>query len=238
MIASVSLANQVELAIVAGTPDQSFSFVKNILKSRVKLVGSGDTGISKFTSQIFYFAERAGIQSAASVEVLKSTGGTTLQLVLDGVRSAAPNSKIILLSVGPILEVSCVEFKKYPNTVFLALVTIGELPYDEARNPSCSSPNILYVAGLNENLTDLQNQKLGASILRLAVPATNMQTPLGVRSSRTFGMALVAGRMASMMRENPALKGKELVDLFLVKETDFLPAIADRVVGGKAFVRF
>lgn len=236
IVLAVIKAHSVELSIVAGSPHQEYDFVKEVLVERLKLQDSSQSSVSDHTSRIFYFAQRNGVNSIISIEVLTRTGSGSYEQVIEGMRFAANRSKIILNALGPLTNNWCQVMASYPRVVFITPVNSDGKIIDASKFPDCRAANILVVAGLDASLTDLHSTQDRGDIVRLAVPFVNIKSPIGSASSRAYGMGMVAGNMAQLIRTNPELEGAELVNSFLKTNTIYLEKLEGKVKAGRAFV--
>lgn len=227
-------SHSAELSIVAGTPDLKYDFVNEVLVDRLILKDSSSSSMSEHTNQIFYYAHKSGVKSIISIEAIDSKGAGSLDQVMEGLSFAATNSKVILNALGPINNSMCNLMASYPKVVYMTLVNLDSKIIDESKLPDCNASNILIVAGLNKSLTDLHESQDRGTIVRLAVPYINLNGPIG--PSRSYGLAIVAGKMAKLMRANPNLEGAELINEFFKYHTIHLEKLEGKVKDGRAFV--
>lgn len=239
IISSLAQAYDFELAVIAGAPDQKLAFVSDILKERNTLVDSKGSDISTYTNGIFYFAWKNHIQTAASIEILAPNGGASYENLIKGVNQTASRSAITLVPVGPNPENICQLYASYPDTVFLIGLGSDATEVDDGNMPSCHSPNILFVVGLNKELTDISRNQSWGKLARLAVPHESLSgNPIDHRVSRSHGLAVAAGKMSALLRANPELRGVALVEKFLGEATVYLPALEGKVTGARALVDY
>ena len=229
-------AHSVELSIVAGSPHQEYDFVREVLVERLKLQDSRQSSISDHTNRIFYFAQKNGVNSIISIEVLTRTGSGSYEQVMEGMRFAASRSKIILNALGPLTNSWCQVMASHPSVVFMTPVNSDGKIIDASKFPDCRAANILVVSGLDASLTDLHSTQDRGDIVRLAVPFVNLKSPIRSASSRAYGMGMVAGKMAQLIRANPELAGAELVNSFFKTNTIYLEKLEGKVKAGRAFV--
>jgi len=229
-------AYSVELSIVAGSPHQEYDFVREVLVERFRLQDSSQSSISDHTSRIFYFAQKNGVKSIISIEVLTGAGSGSYEQVMEGMRFAATRSKVILNALGPLTNSWCQVMASYPSVVFMTPVNSDGKIVDTSKFPDCRAANILIVSGLDTSLTDLHSTQDRGDIVRLAVPFVNLKSPIGSASSRAYGMGIVAGKMAQLIRANPELTGAELINLFFKTNTIYLEKLEGKVKAGRAFV--
>lgn len=227
-------SHSAELSIVAGTPDLKYDFVNEILVDRLILKDSSSSSMSEHTNRIFYFAHKSGVKSIISIEAVDMRGAGSLNQVMEGLSFAVMNSKIILNALGPINNSLCQLMASYPKVVYMTLVNLDSKVIDESILMDCSAPNILIVSGLNKSQTDLHESQDRRNLVRLAVSYINLNGPLG--PSRSYSLAIVAGKMAQLARANPNLEGAELINEFFKFHTIHLEKLEGKVKDGRAFV--
>lgn len=226
----------VELAVFAGTPNTEMSFVKGTLAELWEFVPGRN--LQDYTTAIHYFAERNGVQSVAAVQVLSDQGSGTWNDTYRALAALSPRAKVVLIPFGPHPEEFCTELAVRPATVFL----VPNSSDVRAHAPgSCLARNILFVGALNAALDDLAPNETPSPLLRVAAPYVNLEAPVTPDrrlrySSRAFGMGMIAGKMATLIRTNPELAGAALVDAFLSANTVRLPGLEGKVEGGRALL--
>ncbi len=230
-----------EVSILMGTGNDRMTFVRETVKDFVSFVPGANA--SEYTTGTIYFGWRNGIQSVQSIQILDNRGSSTGSLLMKGLELGAAASAIVLVPVGGgNFDIFCRRMAEKTETVFLVLMAVAH-PRGGELSTSCGAGNILLVAGLNADLSDLGRFEAFGPALRLAIPAMNLSAPVdeGVSYSfanHSFGMAIAAGKMARLLRAQPGLRGAALVTRFLEEETDVLPALAGKVAGGRALTRF
>jgi hypothetical protein len=238
LIASTAFAHTFDLAVLAGSPNEKQPFVHEILQGRITYVDSGTSDVGNFTDGIFYFAGRNGVRSALSVEILYKDGSAFDADFLAATRDAGARAAIALVPVGPVTEEYCRRFADHPDTVFIAGLGSNAERFDDSKTPTCFSSNILFVAGLNAEMTDLNSNQSWGELARVAVPYAGLKSPVDSRSSRSIGMAVAAGKMAEILRGNPDLRGAALIEAFLATATVELPSLKGKIAGSRALVDF
>lgn len=233
-------AHAFEISTIIGSSNPKMPFVEQVVKEEVKLV----PGYAQpdYTTGAIYFAWRNGAQSIQAIQAISDEGSATEENFLRAIDISAANSAIALSALGGgNMEGMCARMARHPDTVFL-MPGGSDGSFDDGSNkPSCFARNILFVNGLNSTLTDLAvNQNYG-TLSRAAIPYTNLSAPVDdgrsiKYTSKAFGMGMVAGKMAQLLREDPSLKGAALIDRFLGEKTVYLRTLEGKIAGARALI--
>jgi hypothetical protein len=233
-------AAQFEISTLAGSANPNMDFVRDTVKRQVKLV-PGHSLVDHTTAMV-YFASRNGAQSIQTVQNLSDQGSGTTENLIRAVDLAARSSVIVLnVAGGGDMEYVCARMRMYPNTVFLSPGGSNASYENGADKPSCYAPNIVFVNGLNRDLTDLAGNQNFGPLARLAVPYVSLSAPVGedrsiTFSSKAFGMAMAAGKMAELHREDASLTGAALIDRFFGEKTSYLRTLERKIAGARALL--
>jgi hypothetical protein len=239
LCSSSAFAFDYELATTAGFPNEEMDFVQSILKEKVAIV-PGDN-LKDYTTAGFYSAQRNGVQSAVAVQVFSDQGSGSFADLNKGIEQAAPKAAIFMAPVGPHDEHFCATLAALSKNVFLLPIGSDASIEDPSAMPSCFAKNILFVAGLNVQLSDLAVNQTQSPLIRVSAPYVNLTTPAAPGRSQTvsskfISMGFIAGKMAVIVRAHPELMGAELVDRFLADETIYLPALEGKTGSPRALV--
>jgi len=237
IIAHSTFAFETEVATLAGLPNENMSFVHQILKEKINIVQGSN--LNDYTTAAYYFAARNGVQSSTAVQALNNDGSTDLQTFFYALEQASKKAAIVTVAAGPVIEDICLRMAAHPAVVYIVPISSNST-YQEPTT-SCLSKNILFVAGLNQTLNDLEvNQSFGP-LVRLAIPYMNLKAPVDANRSITInskflGMSFVAGKMAQIIRNKPNILGQDLVDRFFAQNTIYLPSLEGKVGNPRALV--
>ena len=235
-------AYQYEVSTMIGSPNEQMPFVQEIVKNNVALV-PGKTQ-RDYTTATVYFAWKNGVQSLQSIQLIGEDGSASSVNFHSAIEIAATNSAIVQSAVGGgDMQSACLRMAAKPDTAFLMPIGSDGSRDDSFDAPACMASNILFVAGLNAELTDLASNQSFGDKARLAVPYVNLSAPVdesrSVRyTSKSFGLGMVAGKMAQVLREFPRLRGAALIKKFLELKTAHLSSLEGKVSGARALLDF
>lgn len=239
LLSAPSFAGGTEVAILADFPNSKLSFVKDTLKERIDLLLNAAPE-SDYATGMIYFASRNGVKEASAIRVLSPEGSTTMELYHRALEIGSLRAPIVISPIGGgSTAETCALAARFSDTAFV-MVTTSDATQDRGER-ECFAPNLLFVAGLNGQLTDLaENQSYGGKI-GLAVPYKSLEFPVEEGrttkySSKAMGMSMVAGKMAELLRVEPSLRGAALIRRFMELRTVVLPSLERKVRGARALV--
>lgn len=229
-----------ELTTLLGTPNHDMPFVRETVKNEMALVPGNN--FTDLTTGVIYFASRNGTAALQSIQIFADSGAAKLADVRKAIDLASASSAIVFAPItGTETEEMCAAMAEKKDTAFL--VSFGTDGYNlSPLYTKCSAKNILFVTVLNEQLTGLDDFATYGPLVRLAVPGMTLTAPVDKDRnvsflSDGFGMAIAAGQMSALLRQNSELKGAALISRFLA-EAESMPSLVGKVTGAKAIVRF
>lgn len=142
--------------------------------------------------------------------------------------------------IQPQADETCHAMAIHNEAVFVSVV--GKSDSEFVPPAECLAENILFVAHLNEEDTDLGYGSNFGPAVRLAAPGTNIwvQSSDGNKRKRTggtFSAAIVAGAISVLAETFPELNGARLIERFFMEQTTTLSALDGKVDGGRVFLR-
>ncbi|MGE3261532.1 MAG: hypothetical protein AB7K68_07115 [Bacteriovoracia bacterium] len=240
-ISGSAFASGVELAIVASLPNEKMSFVRETLREKFDFTGK--PGNTDYATAITYFAQKNGVQTVSAIQVLTEEGSVTTDHFHQGLELGASQAPIVLAPLGGAdMQSSCLKMAAQPQTAFLLPIGSDAAFDNGALEPACYSANILFVGGMNKELTELAVNQTYGTKARIGVPYVTLTAPVGedgrtiTYTSKAFGLGMLAGKMAALLREEPSLRGGTLIQRFVDTKTAYLPSLLGKVRDARALV--
>lgn len=226
------------LTLILGAPNQELSAISSSIDS-IKTIGDGpyEVGFSTEITSLIFLRQ---FSPSHILSALKPDGSISRDLLFRAIALAANQSPLVLNLFGSeIPDATCNQMKAHPQTVFIFPAGVGGSQMDGENNHPCASANIIRVAPLNSEGTDLlpgsnfgQSVHLGAPGSR--IPVIDRHGNFKYRSDGFVAATIVALSLSQYIQERSHLHNvTESISNFFNDQTTTNPQLSSKIRDGR-----
>ncbi len=227
-----------DLAVIAGMPNMSAGKIEEIVDQNIII--NPELPDRAMTTKMYSILKLQNVKSVANLQIISQLGSSSIEMLIKGLDLSSKISPIVLSPLGPMNKVACEVMARHKKTVFI-LPAGNDSSF---MNPptDCLEKNIIFVAYLNKEKTDLAAQSNKGESISIAapgydIPAFDEKGQAYMASGGSAAISFLASALVQYSIKYPALVGAGLAQSFLDEETVELPALEGKVRNRKAWLK-
>ena len=230
-----------ELVTFDSSPDLAVGSVARLVAGSVDMSGGSSTPeLVDSSTQLMDFLYTQGVPTVFNV-ISTTDGMIPAERLGRAIPAYAALARVALVRFEGESNAFCKLFASMPSVAFVWVSGGGAHAIDPVEEAACSAPNILRVAPLTLDQTDLVSRSNFGPTVRVAaigegVSAAGQNGLLSVMDPASAAVARVAARLVDQAACGCYRSGGELIDAFLATGTVVIDSLRAKVAGGRAVV--